>query len=214
MIRILTFLCNFASVMRFKGYFIYIIIGIIWGCDTHEAAKTLNGIEGDSIVGWHTSEHDSAIESRALRVAAELGYYLERHTENDEGYDMVARYAAQGDSALGYYMPRLPLSLRNVGHWRCLPRSGTGLVVDALGRLVIGTFADDTLVGGIRLDKEGVYAGRLTRNAEASGHGAYRSLDDSYYEGQWSMDMRQGFGFCVSPSFLHAGHWRRNRFIG
>jgi len=155
-----------------------------------------------------------AIKVYRQNLQQELSYYLDRHDADDEGFDMVERFSRKRDSVLAAYMPQQPLRLFSIGHWRSIPREGTVLTRDAVGRLIIGNAADDTLTSGVRFDSGGLYAGRLTRNGEASGHGAYRSLSGVYYEGQWSCDARHGFGFCVSDSFLHAGHWRRGRFLG
>ncbi|MBR1484441.1 MAG: glycosyl hydrolase family 25 [Prevotella sp.] len=148
------------------------------------------------------------------RIWAEVSYYLERHSPEDEGYDLVSRYAEHGDSALVSYVPRQPLQLFGIGRWRGLPRWGTCLTRDAIGRVVVGLFEADTLVSGIRIDSAGVYGGALTRNAEAGGYGVYQYSDGSYYEGDWLMDMRNGYGLGIAPTFLHAGQWRNDQFKG
>lgn len=193
---------------------LYIIIGVsIAGCSSSQEEEGTALQDGTSETGVY--EHDPVeMQRRTQGIAAELAYYLERHNVLDEGYDMVAHYADEGDSTLVTYLPTAPLHLFNIGRWRNHQRKGTGVTKDATGRPIIALFENDTLVSGIRLDTLGVYAGRLTRNGEAQGHGAYRSTDGSFYEGEWLMDMRQGFGFCVSPTYLHVGHWRKDRFIG
>ena len=196
-----------------QKYFLYIILGVLSGCISG-GNEDLSTLPEDSTDVVTTAIDADALQRRAEGIAAELVYYLERHNVLDEGYDMVARYADEGDSALSAYMPIAPLRLFGIGRWRNIRRSGTALTHDALRRPIIGRMEDDTLVSGIRLDTAGVYAGRFTRNGEAQGHGGYLAVDGSYYEGQWQMDMRQGFGFCVSPTYLHAGHWRKNRFLG
>lgn len=148
------------------------------------------------------------------RIWSEVAYYLERHTEQDDGYDLVARYAEQGDSALAVYEPQASLHLFNVGRWRGLSRESTGLTHDAVGRVVVGLFEDDSLVSGLRIDTAGVYGGRLTRNAEAAGYGVYQLFSGAFYEGQWQRDCRNGYGLGISPHFLHAGWWRNDRFVG
>ena len=47
----------------------------------------------------------AAIALRQQHMKKELDYYLQRHSVEDEGFDMVARYAEKGDSLLASYMP-------------------------------------------------------------------------------------------------------------
>jgi len=49
---------------------------------------------------------------------------------------------------------------------------------------------------------------------EACGHGSYRSVDGSFYEGHWQHDQREGFGFSISANHLKAGQWLRDTFRG
>lgn len=156
----------------------------------------------------------AVIAERHRKTAQEMDYYLSRHNVDDEGFDMVARYAQKGDSLLATYMPQrnhhLAISIRR---WATIPRQGMGLEQDTLGRLIIGTWQGDTLSSGIRLDSTGIYAGQFCGQL-AVGHGSERKLDGSYYEGHFENDLREGFGFCVSPLNLQAGTWRAGRFLG
>lgn len=147
-------------------------------------------------------------------VMQELTYYLQRHNVQDEGFDMVARYAEEGDSTLYAYMPSGQFKPTSFHHWKNHPREGKCVAIDRQGRFIIGTFHADTLVSGIRIDSLGIYAGQFNRWMQACGHGSYRHADGSYYEGHWQSDRRNGFGFCVSPTFLKAGHWKNGRFKG
>ena len=162
-----------------QKYFLYITIGVLSGC-TSGGNEDLSTLPEDSTEVETTAIDADALQRRAEGIAAELAYYLERHNVLDEGYDMVARYADEGDSALSAYMPIAPLRLFGIGRWRNIRRSGTALTHDALRRPIIGRMEDDTLVSGIRLDTAGVYAGRFTRNGEAQGHGGYLAVDGSY----------------------------------
>lgn len=153
-------------------------------------------------------------QQRKEKIASELDYYLERHNVRDEGFDMVIRYAEEGDSTQAIYLPKGNTEARNLMAWRHCPRQGKGVTTDQKGRLIIGMFNADTLVSGIRLDKHGIYAGMMNRHMEASGHGSYRSTDGSFYEGHWQHDQREGFGFCISTDYLKAGQWRRDAFRG
>lgn len=143
-------------------------------------------------------------------VRSELNYYLERHNVRDEGFDMVARYAEEGDSTLTAYRPQGPHLLTNYVR----PRRGKSIVVDPYGRPILATFNADTLVSGIRIDTIGTYAGMFNQFKEACGHGSFRSVSGSYYEGQWLHDQREQFGFEVAPNYLKAGQWHQDRFLG
>lgn len=156
----------------------------------------------------------AAVSLRARQIKAELQYYLSRHNVDDEGFDMVARYGEEGDSTLSAFMPKgrtSPLSQLELPH---LKRHGKGIAHDSCGRIIIGRWQADTLVYGIRIDSAGVYAGQFNRQLQADGHGSYRSVDGAYYEGHWQGDLREGFGFSVSPKILRAGIWKRGQFLG
>jgi len=156
----------------------------------------------------------AALARRAKLVKGELDYYLSRHNVDDEGFDMVARYAEEGDSTLSAFMPKGRTSPLSQLHLRTLPRRGKGIAHDSLGRIIIGKWDADTLVSGIRIDSAGIYAGQLNRHMKAEGHGSYRSVDGAYYEGHWENDLREGFGFSVSTRILQAGIWKKGKFLG
>lgn len=148
-------------------------------------------------------------------VKAELEYYLQRHNVQDEGFDMVARYAEEGDSAITAYRPQGRISPMGLFfRWKDFSREGTCLVRDRQGRYVLGTFHADTLVSGIRIDSMGTYVGQFNRQMEATGHGSYMHADQSFYEGHWERDQRNGFGFCIYQDNLKAGEWLNDRFRG
>lgn len=156
----------------------------------------------------------TSFSQRKALIHDELDYYLQRHNVQDEGFDMVARYAEEGDSTLAAYMPAGPFRMTSFFRWKDYPRNGKCMTTDMYGRIIIGTFRADTLVSGIRIDSLGTYAGQFNRHLQAEGHGSYQQADGTYYEGHWQADRRHGFGFCVSPSFLKAGQWKRDRFLG
>lgn len=156
----------------------------------------------------------SSFGQRHQQIQNELNYYLQRHSVQDEGFDMVARYAEEGDSTLSTYLPKGKFKLTNFIKWKDYPREGKGFTKDMYGRIIIGYFHADTLVYGIRIDSTGTYAGQFNKHMMAQGHGSYRLLDGTYYEGHWDRDRQNEFGFCVSPSFLKAGIWRYGRFHG
>ena len=159
-------------------------------------------------------EPDTDYWQRKKLVKGELDYYMTRHNVDDEGFEMVARYAAQGDSTLATYMPKgtvTPLGFFQTGH---LPRQGKGVTLDAHHNIIIGVWQADTLAFGVRIDSLGIYAGQFDGKMEARGHGSYRSVDGTYYEGHWQGDRREGFGFSVSATHLQAGIWQADRFLG
>ena len=167
-----------------------------------------------SSINTSVSTKYEKIKMRNEKIQAEMDYYMQRHNVRDEGFDMVARYAEEGDSTLFHYMPDGKVEIRNIIKWRLWSRQGKGITTDHLGRIIIGKFNADTLVSGIRIDSIGIYAGRFNRAMEACGHGSYRTYDGSYYEGHWQHDQREGFGFCVDTNNLKAGRWHLNRFLG
>ncbi len=140
----------------------------------------------------------------------EIAYYLERHNPLDEGFDIVTRYAEQGDATMAAYLPQGRLSLSSMR-----PRhEGKALVRDAQGRRIIGFYHADTLASGVRIDSAGFYAGMMNRRGEASGHGIYRQADGTYFEGHWEHDQREGFGLSIGPGHLNVGVWLRGSFRG
>ena len=146
----------------------------------------------------------------------EIEYYMDRHNMQDEGYEMVVAFAGgkRHQVVIDRYVP-----LWNVGSWTGHRRHGTALALDSLGRTLVGTCQDDSLVTGIRVDTLGTYAGDFLQE-KASGHGAYTLTGTGgYYEGHWTDGRRDGFGLSAEanaegePS-LQVGIWRNNRFMG
>jgi len=85
----------------------------------------------------------------------ELNYYLDRHNVEDEGYEMVAAFAAgQRHSEAIDTIP-----IYNIGRWKGKKRQGTAISRDSLGRITIGQWNEDTLTSGIRIDPKGTYQG-------------------------------------------------------
>jgi len=149
----------------------------------------------------------------AATLNEELKYYLDRHNVQDEGYEMVVSYALYGDTMLAR-MPKEPLQLLNIGPWKGIVRSGTGMERDTLGRIIIGHYEADTLSNGLRTDTASIYTGDFGRGV-ANGHGCALADDGTYYEGQWIDDRRNGFGFAISPgSHIRVGEWKADKFLG
>ncbi len=148
-------------------------------------------------------------------VQDELDYYLERHNVEDEGYEMVVAFA-NGRRHEIEVDPKL--DVRNIGTWKNHRREGTAIVLDSLGRTIVGTCRDDSLETGIRPDSVGLYLGDFSHDW-ADGHGAYLTSDGSYFEGHWEKDRRHGFGLeLLTPNDedprLRVGEWSKDKFQG
>ena len=76
----------------------------------------------------------------------EMDYYLDRHNVEDEGYEMVAAFAA----GKRHQETIDTLSVYNVGRWKGKKREGTAISRDSLGRIIIGNWSADTLRSGLR----------------------------------------------------------------
>lgn len=148
-------------------------------------------------------------------VQEELNYYLDRHNVEDEGYEMVVAFA---NGQRLQIEPDDYLPVRNVGTWKGYRRKGNVIILDSLGRTVIATCRDDSLMTGIRPDSIGTYLGDFLLD-KAQGHGAYITPDGSYSEGHWDNDRRHGFGLeLLTPvnqdPRLRVGEWSKNRYQG
>ena len=147
-------------------------------------------------------------------ILEELQYYFDRHNVQDEGYEMVMAFA-DGQRLTSTLNPHI--DIRNVGTWKDYRRNGASVVLDSLGRTVIGLCRDDSLVTGVRADSIGIYIGDFSQT-KAHGHGAYYA-DNGYHEGHWENDRRQGFGLqLLTPSDdtprLRVGEWSKDKFQG
>lgn len=147
-------------------------------------------------------------------ILEELQYYFDRHNVQDEGYEMVMAFA-DGQRLTSTLTPHI--DIRNVGTWKDYRREGMAVVLDSLGRTVMGLCRADSLVTGVRADSIGIYIGDFSQN-KAHGHGAYYA-DNGYHEGHWENDRRQGFGLQLfTPSDeaprLRVGEWSKDKFQG
>lgn len=115
----------------------------------------------------------------------------------------------------GYGELTLRDSILYTGEWHLGVRSGRGEIIDSLGRKIIGMWNADTLTSGRRTDSLGVYIGQLDKHGLANGHGSYTDSDGAYYEGHWTNDKRNIFGFSVSDKHgMRAGEWRHDNYKG
>ena len=105
-------------------------------------------------------------------------------------------------------------SLAYSGQWKDGLRQGQGVVTDSMGRSIHGVWDHDTIVSGTRRDSAGVYTGGFNRRLMASGYGAYRDNNGTYYEGQWKKDERTGFGFSSQHRYFRVGEWKKDVYKG
>ena len=164
---------------------------------------------------------DSLFKQMADDLKDELDYYLDRHNVEDEGYEMVASFAAGQRHC--EVIDTIPIY--NIGRWKNHKRQGTSISRDSLGRITIGQWDEDTLTSGIRIDSTGIYQGAfkggrpgIIVDAKAEGHGSYLSVDGHYFEGHWVNDLREGFGLQLLENnvatVLKTGQWQRGMFKG
>ena len=143
----------------------------------------------------------------------EMDYYLDRHNVEDEGYEMVAAFAA----GKRHQETIDTLSVYNVGRWKGKKREGTAISRDTLGRIIIGNWSADTLRSGLRIDSAGIYEGSFV-DGMADGHGSYISASGHYFEGHWTADLREGFGLQLLENdvltVLKTGLWQQDVFKG
>ena len=144
----------------------------------------------------------------------EFEYYFDRHNVMDEGYEMVAAIANGKRLTV---TPAPSLSVWNVGTWRNRTHQGTTLAVDSAGFTIVATYEADSIKTGLRVYTLGTYMGDFS-GTQANGHGAYIA-DNSYYEGHWTDNKRDGFGIqLLTPTDgdarLQVGEWKNDRFWG
>lgn len=159
-------------------------------------------------------------DSAALRrIREHLDYFLRTHDVQDEGYNMVAEYAAslsrspkpraQTEVFIAYKS-----GIWKDGRWQKIPKQGYGIATDHSGRLMSALWRADTVVQATVCDTAGVYRGELGPLLEPQGHGSFTAADGTYYEGRWSGGQRNGFGFSVSKQGIRAGEWTDNLYKG
>ena len=121
------------------------IIGAVWQMMPHE--REASEIGHDSINGVISPALalDSLYKQVERDMKAELDYYLERHNVEDEGYEMVAAFAA----GKRHSETIDTIAITNIGSWKGKKREGTAITRDSLGRLTIGHWDNDTLTSGI-----------------------------------------------------------------
>lgn len=214
---------NFAAEMKKALIIMIYTIAVLMGTAMVLGNPTLSGIYlGDSTIPTdaqkeadshltinHSIQKDNSIDPQ------ELNYYLERHNVQDEGYEMVVAFA---NGQRHHVEIDKPITVWNIGSWKDHIQEGAGIVLDSLGRSIVGNWETDSLTTGIRPDSVGTYIGDFS-GLKAEGHGAYVLPDGSYFEGHWDNDMREGFGLELlqhgkNEQQLRVGEWNKNRFMG
>lgn len=170
---------------------------------------------GMRLAQTHIHQTDTTGHRPDSLVQEELQYYFDRHNVQDEGYELVQAFA--GGARLEMFLNQ-SLTVRNVGSWQNQQKEGLAVVLDTLGRTVLGFCQQDTLMLGIRPDSLGLFAGDM-HGLYANGHGAYFSENGGYFEGHWENDKRQGFGIELSRMAqenprLRVGEWNKGKFQG
>ena len=170
---------------------------------------------GMRLAQTHIHQIDTTGHTPDSLVQEELQYYFDRHNVQDEGYELVQAFA--GGARLEMFLNQ-SLTVRNVGSWQNQQKEGLAVVLDTLGRTVLGFCQQDTLMLGIRPDSLGLFAGDM-HGLYANGHGAYFSENGGYFEGHWENDKRQGFGIELSRIAqenprLRVGEWNKGKFQG
>lgn len=90
-----------------------ICIAVLCGCSNREGfAPSKPSTHHERTANASAISVDTAfITQRQRLIDQELEYYLQRHDPQDEGFDIVVRYALDGDSSLALYLPKGRLSL-------------------------------------------------------------------------------------------------------
>lgn len=202
-----------------QKYVIFFIVLTLYACNTdvnhqQQLEAEMNEVLSESFQTTFLVSDTAATNERKHLIAKELDYYLKSHQVGDEGYEMVAGYAENGDRLVARYIPHQKAGILGMLHLKGVKRQGFGLVTDTLQHTFLALWQQDTLVVGLRIDSTGIYSGQFNRQNQADGHGALRALDGSYYEGRWKYDQREGFGFLLTNKNIQSGTWRNDRFYG
>lgn len=100
------------------------------------------------------------------------------------------------------------------GRWSKFPHQGPVITTDHRGRTVCALMQADTIFSGRKTDSGGTYIGQMNRWAQAEGHGRNITDNDTYFEGLWQGDRRNGFGFDLTSHKLRAGEWKNDKYMG
>lgn len=207
---------TFVACMKTNLLLLAALIALCSGCSREKPTPVaLQPVTIDIPTSVHEKLDTATLAMRKERTQKELNYYLQRHRAEDEGFEVVARYADEPEGAMKSCLPHsigTPLGMLAL---KSVARQGFGVETDHLGRIYVAEWQADTMVAGYRMDENGVYAGTFDHHKQAAGHGCYRTFKgDCYFEGRWADDRRNGFGFSIDERQLQAGIWREDRYRG
>lgn len=96
-----------------------------------------------------------------------------------------------------------------------LVRQGYGVLRFSSSVSVEGHWRADTLREGKRMDKTGVYEGRLDSTYNPQGQGRFYGRSGEVYDGEWARGYRSGHGFSSKAGqMVRCGSWSKGRFQG
>ena len=175
--------------------------------------------------------HDGGVYSGDMPEGIPSGYGMWQHKDtcytgfwsngvkNGQGLLKFGSFTYRGGFKDGLFDGKGVLacgdSILYSGSWKAGRRHGTGTVTDSLGREIVGTWHEDSLVTGQRADKGGTYTGTFDDNLMPYGEGAYVYAGMQFYEGSWKNDAKDGFGMELAPDgWLRVGQWKGGKFKG
>lgn len=163
----------------------------------------------DMVVGYQNNINRRIAEAgrkkEALKSASESRHLEVRH---------IRVYSIADSTAIPRIFMECEGGIWKDGIWLRRSKNGIGVAFDHSGRPVSGTWNADTLIYGMRIGTDGTYSGQFNRDIYANGHGSCTYSDGSFYEGHWKNDLRDGFGFAVSPGSIRAGEWDSGVYKG
>lgn len=154
-------------------------------------------------------------------IGEELSYYLHSHRIDDEGYGMIADYNTRNDSIIAYCQQQKILS--HFAPAACLRSRQQSNTTSAYPIIAHRGYWDargwhpgmPPFRHGMITDSLGVYRGTVDDHLQPDGHGSYTAPGNHYFEGEWSLGLRHGFGFNVQPGKdIQVGTWLNGRYKG
>lgn len=169
-------------------------------------------------------------QSVAAEQRQDIDYYLRTHTVIDDGFDIVARYSRELDSAtdslsrasklVAKALKGKKLSVRLDRRCRVIGDSAATL----LQRLPLADVASQRLSQRLAktpkpllaaIDSTGIYSGERDSVNAPHGYGRFLSHTGDFYEGEWQHGQRSGVGFSmIRGQRLRMGEWKEDKFLG
>lgn len=176
--------------------------------DLHVENDTVAHFEDIAEVLRFVSTDSSRIDSlhkMFLEQQSELNYYLKVHNVQDEGYNMIADYAAMIDSKTDSALCLL----------KYIQKIDSGYAFRIHHEVKYSGKSRRIIRDDIKGDSTGIYMGEMDSLRRPDGHGIYESYDGCYYQGSWKDGMRNGFGFYIGPwKRLCVGEWKDDKYLG